>query len=115
MLSRPCPLALQGHGKDIKRATLVVTPETILQQWLADTQRHAELNVAVYEGSSDISTLADVNDIVFTTYTTMQKDFRRRSKALRNCKWWRVVLDEAQVRASKLHGLVLPLHPTDCT
>jgi E3 ubiquitin-protein ligase SHPRH len=108
------------------RATLIVTPPTILQQWKDELARHAPgLSVLHYKGVSDIesskkasrSILQDFaqRDVVITTYSVLAKEIhfavdpverslRRRERKyerprspLVQTHWWRVCLDEAQM------------------
>ncbi|KAH0268819.1 hypothetical protein KCU91_g9122, partial [Aureobasidium melanogenum] len=108
------------------RATLIVTPPTILQQWKDELARHAPgLSVLHYKGVSDAqsskkgdqSIVADLaqRDVVLTTYSVLAKevyfavDPPERSLRQREHKrtrprsplvqmyWWRVCLDEAQM------------------
>lgn len=108
------------------RATLIVTPPTILQQWKDELARHApSLSVLHYKGVSDAqsskkgnqSIVADLaqRDVVLTTYSVLAKevyfavDPPERSLRQREHKrtrprsplvqmyWWRVCLDEAQM------------------
>ncbi|KAH0318952.1 hypothetical protein KCU71_g4847, partial [Aureobasidium melanogenum] len=108
------------------RATLIVTPPTILQQWKDELARHApDLSVLHYKGVSDVgsskrgtqSILADLAqcDVVLTTYSVLAKEVhfavdpperslrqreRKRTRPrspLVQMHWWRVCLDEAQM------------------
>ncbi|KAG9627630.1 hypothetical protein KCU64_g18212, partial [Aureobasidium melanogenum] len=108
------------------RATLIVTPPTILQQWKDELARHApDLSVLHYKGVSDAgsskkgaqSILADLAqcDVVLTTYSVLAKEVhfavdpperslrQRERKRIRprsplvQMHWWRVCLDEAQM------------------
>lgn len=108
------------------RATLIVTPQTILQQWKDELARHAPgLSVFHYQGVSDAKTAKRGNDsiikdfaqrdVVITTYSVLAKEVHfavdppERSLRQRERKhtrprsplvqmyWWRVCLDEAQM------------------
>lgn len=108
------------------RATLIVTPPTILQQWKDELARHAPgLSVMHYKGVSDVesskkgsqSIVADLaqRDVVLTTYSVLAKEVhfavdppeRSLRQRERKCTrprsplvqmyWWRVCLDEAQM------------------
>ncbi|CAD0093497.1 unnamed protein product [Aureobasidium mustum] len=108
------------------RATLIVTPPTILQQWKDELARHAPgLSVLHYKGVSDVqsskkgdqSIVADLaqRDVVLTTYSVLAKEVhfavdpperslrqreRKRTRPrspLVQMHWWRVCLDEAQM------------------
>ena len=104
-------------------ATLIITPPSILQQWISEINRHApHLKVTHYEGIKSASkksaaeiveTLA-TSDVVISTYSVLaaeinftalnpEKTLRRESKyprpksPLMQLSWWRVVIDEAQM------------------
>lgn len=108
------------------RATLIVTPTTILQQWMDELARHApSLSVLHYKGVSDpaltkkgaMPLLEDFvqRDVVITTYSVLAKEvhyavdppersLRQRERKhtrprspLVQTHWWRVCLDEAQM------------------
>jgi E3 ubiquitin-protein ligase SHPRH len=100
------------------RATLVVTPISIINQWIGEIRTHApSLTVCVFDGtknenSPSLLQLA-VADVVLVTYHTLAKETNfmlaaskymlRHEKMYVNpvspllkVNWWRVVLDEAQ-------------------
>ncbi|CAD0110326.1 unnamed protein product, partial [Aureobasidium uvarum] len=108
------------------RATLIVTPQTILQQWIDELARHApHLSVTHYKGISKAesskegaqSIVADLaqRDVVITTYAVLSREVHfavdpperslrtreRKRNRLRSplvqMHWWRVCLDEAQM------------------
>ena len=105
-------------------STLIVAPNSILQQWESEIRMHAPgLKVMVYEGirSASKKTLEEeiVNklmehDIVLSTYNVLageihfagttperslryEKQYRRKLSPLVQINWWRVLLDEAQM------------------
>jgi E3 ubiquitin-protein ligase SHPRH len=105
------------------RATLIITPPSIVEQWKQELEEHAPgLKVVQYNGlnaskrrSGDetISELAD-HDVVLTTYNVVGREIhyarersdrqlrdRRRyeppKSPLTQISWWRVCLDEAQM------------------
>ena len=104
------------------RATLIITPPTILEQWRQELQDHApSLKVFHYQGakakdryaSHTIESLADF-DVILTTYNVIAKEvhyvaerpdriMRHKPKydppksPLTQISWWRVCLDEAQM------------------
>lgn len=134
MISLMClnrrPLTLNERGPSIdsnglleSRATLIITPPAILEQWKQEIETHAPgLRVLHYTGiprnskSSDeelAKTVAD-NDVVLTTYNVLarevhyagdapkrnlrhEKKFETRKTPLVQISWWRVCLDEAQM------------------
>ncbi|KAK4500470.1 hypothetical protein PRZ48_008659 [Zasmidium cellare] len=108
------------------RATLIITPPTILQQWKSELNRHApKLKVYHYKGipkpdkkgyseSALIQDLATTYDVVLTTYTVLGAEihfaedppdrnmrhapkFERKKSPLIQLQWWRICLDEAQM------------------
>ncbi len=105
------------------RATLIITPPSILEQWKQELEEHSPaLKVFHYDGlnttkrrSGDkpVLELAD-NDVVLTTYNVLGREIhfareksdrqlRDRSRyeppksPLTQIYWWRVCLDEAQM------------------
>ncbi|KAF2710519.1 ATP-dependent DNA helicase [Pleomassaria siparia CBS 279.74] len=107
-------------------STLIITPPSILEQWINEIHTHApELTVYHYKGlpalNGSKAELAGATvenllrfDIVLTTYTVLSREVhfakpppdrsRRREKQhqirkspLMELSWWRVCLDEAQM------------------
>ncbi|OTB05825.1 hypothetical protein M426DRAFT_319506 [Hypoxylon sp. CI-4A] len=105
-------------------ATLIVTPATLKNQWVAEFSKHApQLRVMVYDGLKGlnrdeeeqqqlINQLVE-HDVVLTTYNVLQteihyaaeppgrsmrfeKKYTRPKSPLIQISWWRVCLDEAQ-------------------
>ncbi|RCI07450.1 hypothetical protein L249_4524 [Ophiocordyceps polyrhachis-furcata BCC 54312] len=116
----PAPFA---SGLRPSRATLIVTPGALRQQWMSEISRHApSLRVTYYRGckySQDddeeetVKQLAQ-HDIVITTYAVLSTELhfaleppqrpRRYDRAypramspLVKIMWWRLCLDEAQM------------------
>ena len=91
------PAKLQNR----RRATLVVTPASLLGHWLTQIHHHVDdsvnLKVAVHYGQCKalLGTELEDNDIVLTTYGTVGAEYRSYdSGPLLRAKWLRVVLDE---------------------
>jgi E3 ubiquitin-protein ligase SHPRH len=104
-------------------ATLIITPPSILPQWISETQRHSpSLKVFNYKGVKSYPELdprqlldrLSNHDVVFTTYNVLSSEIHYSLPApdrrLRTAKkyaapkspliqllWWRVCLDEAQM------------------
>lgn len=91
------PAKLQNR----RRATLVVTPASLLGHWLTQIHQHVDdsvnLKIAVHYGQCKalLGTELEDNDIVLTTYGTVGAEYRSYdSGPLLRAKWLRVVLDE---------------------
>jgi E3 ubiquitin-protein ligase SHPRH len=101
-------------------ATLIITPPSILEQWISEIHTHApELKVCHYKGLKKDPAIATVDhliqyDVVLTTYQVLSKEIHyavpppdrstrhvqrteRRTSPLVGISWWRVCLDEAQM------------------
>jgi E3 ubiquitin-protein ligase SHPRH len=107
-------------------ATLIITPPTILEQWISELHTHApHLQVLHYKGipkqtasEKELAAATADNlmryDVVLTTYSVLSKEIHfaapppdrnlrkaqrheRRKSPLVEISWWRVCLDEAQM------------------
>lgn len=104
-------------------ATLIITPPSILHQWISEINRHApHLSVLHYEGmkaksklkAADLLNKLAASDIVISTYSVLTAEINftqlNPTKKLRNeskyprpespimqLSWWRILLDEAQM------------------
>ncbi|KAJ6438662.1 Elongation factor Tu [Purpureocillium lavendulum] len=110
------------EGITPSQATLIVTPESLRQQWISEIERHTpSLRVKHYEGCKKIQ--GDENDmarelasydIVITTYSVLsaevhfaqeppkrarryERAYPRMMSPLVKIRWWRLCLDEAQM------------------
>ena len=106
------------------KSTLIVAPDSILQQWEAEIHMHAPgLKVMVYEGvksstkkSSEEEVIGQLldQDVILVTYRVLSKEihysgetpernlryakqYARKLSPLVRLHWWRVVLDECQM------------------
>ncbi|KAK0282791.1 hypothetical protein LTR91_006610 [Friedmanniomyces endolithicus] len=107
------------------RATLIITPASILQQWITELGRHApSLRVKHYEGviadgkklsdARAVQDMANDYDVVLTTYLVLGQEihyaqdppdrsmrharrFDRKRTPLVQIQWWRICIDEAQM------------------
>ena len=107
-------------------ATLIITPSSILEQWMTEMHSHApEIKVCHYKGMPPMSAPKEhhatstigylmQHDVVLTTYQVLSKEIHhavpppdrssrhaktreRRTSPLVGISWWRVCLDEAQM------------------
>lgn len=113
-----------GRQLRASKGTLIVTPPTLLDQWLSELHRHApQLQVMHYpglpplaSGKRDEKAIVDElsrHDVVVTTYDVLRSEMhtamdppsrsmrgeqRERAKSpLVELSWWRVCIDEAQM------------------
>ncbi|TQV99075.1 SNF2 family helicase/ATPase [Cordyceps javanica] len=119
----PSDSRMDSDGLLKTNATLIVTPESLRQQWLTEIARHApSLRVTHYQGCRKldeddelqaVSELAS-HDVVITTYPVLSQEvhfatdppdrsrrferaYARPKSPLVQISWWRVCLDEAQM------------------
>ncbi|KAK0720531.1 SNF2 family N-terminal domain-containing protein [Lasiosphaeris hirsuta] len=105
-------------------ATLIVTPSTLLDQWISELNRHAPtLRILYYPGlkratkrknEEERAEFLAEHDIVITTYEVLRtelwvatdgpersmrnsKQYERPKSPLMQLSWWRVCIDEAQM------------------
>ena len=119
-----CPQCWMNKETISSKATLIVTPSSICQQWVEEIQRHVhcqDFKVLVYQGVSSQGyrqplDLATEYNIIITTYEVLRKELyfaevkvrsgekRRRTvtymappSPLLSVEFWRLCLDEAQM------------------
>ena len=103
-------------------ATLIVTPESLRQQWMSEISRHAPgLRYTCYQGckreggeGDDVAQRLAQCDVVITTYSVLSAElhftsepsqrprrhaqiYERPRSPLIQVAWWRLCLDEAQM------------------
>lgn len=91
------PANLNGR----RRATLIVTPASLISHWLGQIEQHVDkrvdLSIFVHHGQSKAMLGKDLEDqdIVLTTYGTLQSELNDKMHGpLLRAKWLRVCLDE---------------------
>nr|XP_036583008.1 SNF2 family domain-containing protein [Colletotrichum truncatum]KAF6791904.1 SNF2 family domain-containing protein [Colletotrichum truncatum] len=123
-------LIRDGEELLVTGATLIVTPDSLRQQWMSEIQRHApHLKVRYYPGrknakfDTEEALRADLasQDVVITTYPILsseihyamkppersrrqERKYERPESPLTKLMWWRVCLDEAQMIESGVTG-----------
>ncbi|KAK1968457.1 SNF2 family domain-containing protein [Colletotrichum sublineola] len=111
-------------------ATLIVTPDSLKQQWIEELERHApHLHVKYYPGRKNVNFSTEeelradlaAHDVVITTYPVLsaevhfamkapersrrqERKYERAGSPLTKISWWRVCLDEAQMIESGVTG-----------
>ncbi|OIW29966.1 hypothetical protein CONLIGDRAFT_616258 [Coniochaeta ligniaria NRRL 30616] len=118
-----------GRHVRTSKATLVVTPPSLLDQWLSEVRRHApQLEVMHYPGLPPVASgkrdekaivrELSRHDVVVTTYDVLRAEvhaaidpparsmrgaqrYERARSPLVDISWWRVCIDEAQMVESR--------------
>jgi SNF2 family DNA or RNA helicase len=87
------------------RATLIVCPLAVLDQWEAEFRRHVRegnLVISKYHGNQRTKSACDLAsaDVVLSTYATVESEIRARSgstaatsSVLQQIRWHRLVID----------------------
>ncbi|KAG0266776.1 hypothetical protein DFQ27_009445 [Actinomortierella ambigua] len=116
------------------RATLIITPPSILYQWQSELASHApSLSVYVYESHEGVTAEELANhDVVLATYNALGQDIyvaRYQEREYRHKRqyvprkslfvqihWWRICLDEAQLveistsKAAEMANILVRTH-----
>ncbi|KAF2013075.1 hypothetical protein BU24DRAFT_263670 [Aaosphaeria arxii CBS 175.79] len=89
------------HTQNRSRATLIMVPSTVLiDNWIDEIRMHTHPHKISFhkhlggDRQSEAKLLGE-RDIVFTTFATAWKDFKKGSSPLARVHWFRIVLDEA--------------------
>lgn len=131
-------------GVEMRKATLIVVPASLLSQWEAEIKVHVDEKVfprvIPYKASSRIpANVLEVCDIVLTSFTEVMnswpfpnspedkadaqqlgedewaKNHGSKKGDLQRVKWYRVVLDEAQVIKNHRSRTSIACHKLDST
>ncbi|KAG8956394.1 hypothetical protein FRC04_004475 [Tulasnella sp. 424] len=94
-----------SQRQDGRRQTLIVAPAALLDQWKDEIETKADMfRVFIHHGPKKAKTAQALRkyDVVITSYTTMLYDVQPRSTRdrrgpLSQNKWYRIILDEAQI------------------
>lgn len=79
-------------------ATLVVVPPILMYQWKAELKKCApQLSVYIYHGTGRNPRMFEGEDVVITTYYTIQADVRVGRAGVYASEWWRIILDEGHI------------------
>ena len=81
---------------DDKSINLVILPAISLTQWINEMEKHAPggFNIIVYHGinrKSGVNLLDGKNNIILTTYGTIESGYRKSSSKLHSLKFKRVI------------------------
>jgi SNF2 family DNA or RNA helicase len=126
-LKENTPLSEASGGLFIAKSTVIITPTTILYQWVNELKHAPNLTYLIYDGQAEDEDGIEVDqayiaqyDIIFTTYQFLQKEFYnalppptrprrseqkyvRKPSIFRDTYFYRVVLDEAQM-VERIHS-----------
>ncbi|KAL5535720.1 RAD5 [Sanghuangporus sanghuang] len=120
------PTAKKQPPRRRSRATLIIAPASLLDQWATEIRRSSGkgmVNVMVWHGQNreDLEAMIDSDidaiDVVITSYGTLSSEHSRLDKSTKSAsifdiEWFRVVLDEAhniKSRTSKAAKAVFDL------
>ncbi|KAJ6864256.1 SWI/SNF-related matrix-associated actin-dependent regulator of chromatin subfamily A member 3-like 1 [Populus alba x Populus x berolinensis] len=94
-------MADKSSSASVSKQTLIVCPSSVCSTWKNQLLEHTEkgsLKLHKYYGNSKIKDVEELKkyDIVLTTYGAFANESFQRCPLLK-IKWWRVILDEADV------------------
>ncbi|KAL5534034.1 hypothetical protein ACEPAG_494 [Sanghuangporus baumii] len=109
------PAAKKQPPRRRSRATLIIAPASLLDQWATEIRRSSgksTVNVVVWHGQNreDLEAMIDSDidaiDVVITSYGTLSSEHSRLDKSTKSAsifdiEWFRVVLDEAHNTKSR--------------
>ncbi|KAI0376808.1 SNF2 family N-terminal domain-containing protein [Hypomontagnella monticulosa] len=94
--------ALSGSEKTAKSTIVIVPSELLLNTWIKEIDRHIRFGAIrslKYHGPERRQYDATLQeyDIILTTYGTAMAEFKRKSSAFYDIRWFRLILDEAHI------------------
>ncbi|KAJ3018168.1 UNVERIFIED_CONTAM: hypothetical protein HDU68_011296, partial [Siphonaria sp. JEL0065] len=131
ILANQMPVHLQREeakiqGRTWSAGTLIICPSTLVSQWISEIKKHTDLNFYHYKGRKHENKESDEDlikrlikfDIVITSYHVLESEssfasedhrvkrrndrkYKRLSSPLTKIRFWRGVLDEAQMVENK--------------
>jgi len=112
IITRPRPFEKKEPSTFRKsKATLLVVPLALVDQWRREIREKTNLSVNVHHGPKRETLPARIAnyDVVVTTYDTVSSewfgasaDSTDKGKCLFRVNWWRIVLDEAHTIKNRL-------------
>ncbi|KAG8863478.1 hypothetical protein FRB96_008218 [Tulasnella sp. 330] len=123
MAVNPPDLEAEDQRDDRRKATLIVAPAALLDQWRDEIETKADMfRVFIHHGPKKAKTLAALRkyDVVITSYHTLHNEHNPRTNRdtngpLAQTKWYRVILDEAQIVRTRSAQISISVAKLDST
>ncbi|KAG8885314.1 hypothetical protein FRB98_001853 [Tulasnella sp. 332] len=123
MAVNPPDLEAKDQRDDRRKATLIVAPAALLDQWRDEIETKADMfRVFIHHGPKKAKTLAALRkyDVVITSYHTLHNEHNPRTNRdtngpLAQTKWYRVILDEAQIVRTRSAQISISVAKLDST